>query len=316
VPRPRVLLAAAALMTGALMTVGTLSSVATASAASLSASKAISAGSSSSPTIVIGSTNFTEQVIVATLYSDVLQHAGFKTDLRANLGTRAEVEPALAHGALDLYPEYAGSLLAYLAPKDTALATQLSTDLPALKKILASQGATVLNPAPAVDVNVFAVTKKTASQYHLTTLSSLQAVAPKLVLGAPTECPTYAYCLIGLTKVYGIHFKSFSGIESEPTLAAYLSAGRVQVAEFFSSDGTVLSNGFVQLQDNKHLQPADHLIPIIRKSVDTPAVSGALNKMDALLTTEELEHMNIDVNVDHQNPATVASNWLKSVGLT
>jgi osmoprotectant transport system substrate-binding protein len=180
---------------------------------------------------------------------------------------------------------------------------------------LAAQGATVLNPAPAVDVNVFAVTKKTASQYHLTTLSSLKPVASKLVLGAPTECPTYAYCLIGLKRVYGLQFKSFSGIESEPTLAAYLSAGRVQVAEFFSSDGTVLSNGFVQLADNKHLQPADHLIPIIRKSVDSAAVAKALNTMDAKLTTEALEHLNIDVNVDHQVPATVASNWLKSEGL-
>jgi osmoprotectant transport system substrate-binding protein len=65
---------------------------------------------------VTGSTNFTEQVIVATPYSDVLQCAGFKTDLRANLGTRAEVDPALAHGALDLYPEYAGSLLVSVRP--------------------------------------------------------------------------------------------------------------------------------------------------------------------------------------------------------
>jgi osmoprotectant transport system substrate-binding protein len=298
----------------ALTTLGAMFAPTAASASSLSASNARSAAST--PTIVIGSTNFTEQVVVATLYSDVLQHAGFKTDLRANLGTRAEVEPALAHGSLDLYPEYAGSLLAYLVPKDTAQATQLSTDLPVLKQVLATQGATVLTPAPAVDVNVFAVTKKTASQYHLTTLSSLQAAAPKLVLGAPTECPTYAYCLIGLKKVYGLNFKSFSGIESEPTLAAYLAAGRVQVAEFYSSDGTVLSNGFVQLQDNKHLQPADHLIPVIRKSVDTAAVAKALNSMDALLTTEQLEHMNIDVNVDHQTPAAVASNWLKSQHLT
>jgi osmoprotectant transport system substrate-binding protein len=312
VSRPRMLLA-----TIALMTVGAFCAAPAASASSLSASTAASRhASGSTPTIVIGSTNFTEQVIVATLYSDVLQHAGFKTDLRANLGTREEVEPALAHGALDLYPEYAGSLLVYLQPKDTAQATQLSTDLPALKQALAGQGATVLTPAPAVDVNVFAVTKKTAAEYHLTTLSSLKPVAPKLVLGAPTECPTYAYCLIGLKRVYGLQFKSFSGIESEPTLAAYLTAGRVQVAEFFSSDGTVLSNGFVQLTDNKHLQPADHLIPIIRKSVDSAGVAKALNTMDAKLTTEQLEHLNIDVNVDHQDPATVASNWLKSEGLT
>ena len=294
----------------ALTTLGAMFATTAASASSLSASNVRSAAST--PTIIIGSTNFTEQVVVATLYADVLKHAGFKTDLRANLGTRAEVEPALAHGSLDLYPEYAGSLLAYLEPKDTAQATQLSTDLPALNKVLATQGATILNPAPTVDVNVFAVTKKTASQYHLTTLSSLKPAAPKLVLGAPTECPTFAYCLIGLKKVYGLDFKSFSGIESEPTLAAYLAAGRVQVAEFFSSDGTVLTNGFVQLQDNKHLQPADHLIPVIRKSVELPGVAKALNAMDAKLTTEQLEHMNIDVNVDHQTPAAVASNWLKS----
>ncbi len=309
--RPKTLLA-----TVALISAGTLTGLPAASASSLSASKATAIHAASTPTIVIGSTNFTEQVVVANLYNDVLKHAGFKTDLRANLGTRAEVEPALANGALDLYPEYAGSLLVYLKPKDTAQATQLSTDLPTLQKVLAKQGATVLNPAPAVDVNVFAVTKKTASQYHLTTLSSLKPVSSQLVLGAPTECPTYAYCLIGLKKVYGLKFKSFSGVESEPTLAAYLTAGRVQVAEFFSSDGTVLSNGFVQLQDNKHLQPADHLIPVIRISLDKSAVAKALNGMDALLTTQVLEKLNIDVNVDHMDPATVAANWLKSVHLT
>jgi osmoprotectant transport system substrate-binding protein len=309
---PKTLLAAVALITA-----GTLSSgMPAASASSLSAAKATSVPAAATPTIVIGSTNFTEQVVVANLYNDVLKHAGFKTDLRANLGTREEVEPALANGALDLYPEYAGSLLVYLKPKDTAQATQLSTDLPALQKALAPQGATVLDPAPAVDVNVFAVTKKTAAQYHLSTLSSLKPVASKLVLGAPTECPTYAYCLIGLKRVYGLNFKSFSGVESEPTLAAYLAAGRVQVAEFYSSDGTVLSNGFVQLQDNKHLQPADHLIPIIRIAVDKPGVAKALNGMDALLTTETLEKLNIDVNVDHMDPATVAANWLKSEHLT
>ena len=307
--RPKKLLA-----TIAVITAGAVSAVPAASASPLSAAKATA--DASMPTIVIGSTNFTEQVIVANLYNDVLEHAGFKTDLRANLGTREEVEPALAHGALDLYPEYAGSLLVYLEPKDTAQATQLSTDLPTLQKALAPQGATVLDPAPAVDVNVFAVTKKTADQYHLSTLSSLKPVASKLILGAPTECPTYAYCLIGLKRVYGLNFKSFSGIESEPTLAAYLTAGRVQVAEFFSSDGTVLSNGFVQLQDNKHLQPADHLIPLIRIAVDKPGVAKALNGMDALLTTEALEKLNIDVNVDHMDPATVAANWLKSEHLT
>ncbi len=278
---------------------------------------ASTSSASTVPTITIGSTNFTEQVIVANLYADALQHAGFKTDLRADLGTRAAVEPALAHAALDLYPDYAGSLLIYLEPKDTAQATQLSTDIPALTSALAAQGATVLAPAPAVDTNVFAVTKATAAKYNLTTLSSLVPVAPELVLGAPPECPAYAYCLPGLERVYGLHFKSFlSTDEAGPITIADLKNGRVQVAELFSSDGSIVRNGFVQLVDNKHLQPADHLIPVIRKPVDTPAVAAALNAVSAKLTTQQLEGLNIDVNVDHDDPATVAARWLKSEGLT
>lgn len=283
---------------------------------SAGASAAPARSAMAAPTIVVGSTNFPEQAIVATLYSDVLQHAGFKTKLRTNLGTRLEVEPALAHGALDIYPEYAGSLLVYLKPKDTAKATQLSTDLPALKAALAPQGATVLNPAPAMDVNVFAVTKSTASKYRLKTLSDLARVSSKLIFTAPTECPTYAYCLVGLKSLYGIRFKSFDGVESETVRAAYLRYGRVQVAEFFSSDGIILEDGFVQLQDNKHLQPADHVVPVIRKSVLKGKVAGVLNALSAKLTTEQLERLNIAVVNDHKVLAVVASQWLKAQGLT
>ncbi len=310
-PRPTNLLAAAALTL-----VGTVGYLTTTTVASASTSK-VAQSSASSPTITIGSTNFPEQVIVANLYSDVLKHAGFTTNVRADLGTRTAVEPALAHGSLDLYPDYAGSLLVFLEPKDTAQATQLSTDLPALKAALAPQGATVLTPAPATDVNVFAVTKATATKYHLTTLSSLAPVASKLAFGAPAECPTYAYCLLGLEKVYGLHFKSFvSTDEAGPITVAYLKNGKVGVAEFFSSDGAISENGFVELVDNKHLQPADHLIPVIRKSVDTAAVSAALNGLDAKLTETQLANMDTDVSVDHDDPTTVAAQWLKSQGLT
>jgi osmoprotectant transport system substrate-binding protein len=267
-------------------------------------------------TISIGATNFSEQVIVADLYSDVLQHAGFKTTVHTG-GTRAAVEPALAKGDIDLYPDYAGSLLVFLKPKDTKQATQVSTDVPALKAALAPHGATVLPPSKALDTNVFAVTKATASKYHLTTLSSLAKVAPQLVFGAPSECTTYYYCLPGLKQVYGLKFKSFvSTDEAGPIAVADLKNGKVQVVELFSSNGAVVQNGFVQLVDNKHLEPADFLIPVIRKSVDTPAVAKALKAMDTKLTTVQLEKLNIEFTSKHVPEATIASKWLKSQGLT
>jgi osmoprotectant transport system substrate-binding protein len=269
------------------------------------------------PTIVIGSVNFTEANIVADLYGDVLKHAGYSVQIKLNLGTRTEVVPALEHGAIDIEPDYAGSLLLYLNPKAGATANQITTAVPALKKLLGPKGATVLNASNALDTNVFAVTQATAKKYHLTTLSSLKPYASKLVLGGPPECPTYALCEPGLEKVYGLHFKSFvSTDESGPISVAALKDGRAQVVEFFSSDGNIVENHFVQLIDNKHLQAADYVIPVIRTTFDVTGVANAINGLSAKLTTAQLSQLNIDVNVHHESATTAAANWAKSEGLT
>ncbi|HUY23405.1 MAG TPA: ABC transporter substrate-binding protein [Acidimicrobiales bacterium] len=289
---------------------GAVIAVAVAACSSTTSSSTTAAGSG--PSITIGSTNFSEQVIVANLYADVLKHAGAKVTLRANLGTREAVEPALAAGQLDLYPDYAGTLLIFLKSSDAGVATQTSTAVPALKTILGTHGATVLDPAPAIDSNVFAVTRATAARYHLTTLSSLSSVASQLVLGGPPECPQRPLCQIGLENTYGLHFKSFTSLdEAGPITVSALKSGEVQVAELFSSDGSIVQNNFVQLTDDKHLQPADYLIPVIRKSVATPTVAAALDGLSAKLTTAELSQLNIKVNVDHDDPSTVAQQWLQ-----
>jgi osmoprotectant transport system substrate-binding protein len=286
------------------------------SAVAVAAVPAAATTKHASPTIVIGSTNFGEQVILADLYGDVLTHAGYKVQLKLNLGTRAAVEPALAAGQLGLYPDYSGSLTAFLDKTAGAAADQPATAVPILKRLLGKHGATVLNPAPAIDTNAFAVTKATAAKYHLTTIASLKAVASKLVLGGPPECTTNAYCGVGLTKTYGLHFKSFVSLdEAGPISVAALKSGRAQVVEFFSSDGNIVENGFVQLTDNKNLEPADHIIPVIRTSLATPAIVAALNKMDAALTTTALATLNAQVTFKGAKPAAVAQAWLKAAHL-
>lgn len=270
-------------------------------------------------TIVIGSTNFTEQYIVANLYGDVLTHAGFKVQVKPNLGSRQEVVPALEHGALDLEPDYAGTLLLYLNAGAGAKANTIATAVPALDAALAKHGATVLTPANAIDTNVFAITKATDAKYHLgkhPTLSDLKPYASQLVLGGPPECPQNATCEPGLAKVYGLHFKSFQPTdEAGPISVADLKSGTVQVVEFFSSDGNIVNNHFVQLQDNRHLQAADFLVPVIRKSVDTPKVAAVLDKLSAKLTTTALSNLNLKVNDQHQSPVAVAHAWLVQKGL-
>jgi osmoprotectant transport system substrate-binding protein len=276
-----------------------------------------SAAASSTPTIIIGSTNFEEQAIVSNLYGDVLAHAGYSVKVEPSLGTRAVVVPALEQGQLDLEPDYAASLLAFLNG-GTALpaGSNIKLAVPADKRFLSKFGATVLNPAPAIDTNVFVVTKATAKKYHLTTISSLKSVASKLVLGGPPECPTNALCEPGLEKVYGLHFKSFKALdEAGPISVAALKNGEVQVVELFSSDGNVVSNNFVALTDNKHLEGADQIIPVIRDSFDIPGVAKALNGLSAKLTTTQISKLNLLVTAQKEDPATVADRWLQQQGL-
>src|SRR5580698_2638789 len=292
--------------------------VLTALAATL-AIPAISAGAStqaqSKPTIVIGSTNFEEQAIVSNIWADVLQKAGYSVKVEPALGTRSIVVPAIEKGQIDLEPDYAASLLGYLHNGEILPAAgEISTAVPADQKALASFGVTVLPATRALDTNVFTVTKATASKDHLTTISSLKPYVSKLTLGGPPECPTFALCEPGLKKVYGLTFAGFKSLdEGGPLSVAALKNGEVQVVELFSSDGNVVSNNFVALTDNKHLEGADYIVPVIRKSVDTAGVAKVLNAIDAKLTTTAISKLNLDVTSKQQQPAAVAQTWVNSV---
>ena len=304
------------LLRRSLMTVAALVA-ASAILAACSSSSTPSNSATAKPTIKIGATNFEEQEIVANLYGDVLTHAGYKVVVEPALGTRAVVVPAIEHGQIDLEPDYAASLLGFLhGGKPQAAGTQISTAIAADKTALASFGVTVLPAAAALDTNVFAVTTATASKDHLTTISSLAPYASKMTLGGPPECPTFAGCEPGLISVYGLHFAGFKSLdEAGPLSVAALKNGEVQVVELFSSDGNVVSNNFVALTDDKHLEGADYIVPVMRKSVDSAVVDRALNSLDQKLTTAAISQLNLDVTANKQQPAAVAHTWLVSVGL-
>jgi len=132
-------------------------------------------------------------------------------------------------------------------------------------------------------------------------------------LGGPPECPTFAGCEPGLKKVYGLDFAGFKSLdEAGPLSVAALKNGEVQVVELFSSDGNVVSNNFVALTDNKHLEGADYIVPVIRKSVDSSGVTAALNTLDQKLTTDAISKLNLEVTTGQQQPAAVAKAWLAS----
>ena len=132
------------------------------------------------------------------------------------------------------------------------------------------------------------------------------------MLGAGPECPTRPYCLPGLQTTYGIHFKDFKALDTDgPATRAAFKNGTIQVGLVFSSDGDLNSLGLVVHQDDKHLEAADNVLPILRQKVATDEVKNLLNKIDAALTTADLVDMNSQESIQHKDPDAIAKAYLE-----
>jgi osmoprotectant transport system substrate-binding protein len=278
---------------------------------------ALKGGSSSGggSTVTVGSTNFSEQLILAEMYAAVLKKAGVKVDTRLNLGAREVVFPALEKGDIDLLPEYNGSVLSFLDPK----ATQTTSDEvnTALGPLLDAKGLVALDQSPAEDKDGWAVTKQTAAKYGLAKVSDLKGKASQLVVGGPPELKTRPAGLPGLKKLYGIEdFKEFKPLDAGgPLTTSALNKGSIDVGRVFTTQGAIARYGWVVLQEDKPLEPAQNIVPIGRKDAMTDQVKQALNGLASKITTEELTKLNKQVDIDKDDPEQVATDWLKSQGL-
>jgi osmoprotectant transport system substrate-binding protein len=269
-------------------------------------------GSASKGTLTVAGFNFPESSILAELYGQALEKDGYTVNYKLLLGTREVVAPAIQNGQIDIYPGYAATDLEFYN-KGAGEATGDATATTAkLNSHLQSIGLVAMTPSEAVDQNAFAVTKATASKYNLTKLSDLAPVANQLVLGAGPECPKRPFCQPGLASTYGIHFKDFKALDTDGALTrAAFTNGTIQVGLVFSSDADLNQLGLVVLQDDKHLENADNVVPIVRQSIATDEVKKVLNSVNAHLTTADLVTMNGQVELLHQDADAVAKAYLQ-----
>jgi osmoprotectant transport system substrate-binding protein len=294
---------------GSVWLVAALAALATVAAACGSTTPS---GTASKGTITVAGFNFPESSVLAQLYGQSLAHDGYTINYKLNLGTRKVVAPALQSGQIDLYPGYAASELEYFnsgageaSPDPVATTAKLNT-------YLSKINAVALTPSAAVDGNAYAVTKATAAKYNLKTLSDLTPIAGQLVFGAGPECPTYKFCLPGLTSVYGLHFKQTLTLDTDgPATRAAFKNGSIQVGLVFSTDSDLGQLGLVVLQDDKKMIAADNVVPVVRTAVATDEVKTVLNKIGAVLTTDDLFTMNGQVELLHQDPDAVATAYLQ-----
>ena len=286
-----------------------------------SSSPSPSSGASSPaelPTVSVGSADFDESAIVAEIYAQALEAAGFTVERHLYFGTRETYVPALESGDLSVVPDYIGGTA-------DALGAQSSADpdetLANLQDALAESGLTAFNYSEGSDSDAFAVTAETAQESNLATMSDIAPIAAQFTWGIPAECAGRELCEIGLRDVYGIDINAIP-VENisacSSAMAEAVNANAIQVGRVCTTQPGIAQYNLVVLADDKGLNPAQNIAPLV--NADVAAAGGAwmedaLNAVSAVLTTDELIQLNTMVSVDQQALEDVAHQWLTDKGL-
>jgi osmoprotectant transport system substrate-binding protein len=266
--------------------------------------------------ITVGSFDFPESVVLAEIYGQALAAASFPVRILPDLGPRELVDPALMSGLVQLVPEYAGSALDFFSLGRLSATSDAAAANRALAGSVAGRGLVPASPAPAQDANAIVVTAATAARYGLRSIADLARLAHGLMFGGPPECPGRAYCLPGLKRVYGLRFKTFTPLDAGgPLTLQALEEGDIGAALLFTTDPDITARHLVILADDRGLQPAENITPVVRRDVIVrygPNLLAALNTVSALLDTGELRALDAQVELDGQGPRSVARAWLRA----
>jgi osmoprotectant transport system substrate-binding protein len=269
--------------------------------------------------ITVGSFDFPESVLLAEIYGQALAADSFPVRILPDLGPRELVDPALMSGLVQLVPEYAGSALEFFSLGRLSATSDAEAANRALTGSVAGRGLVPASPAPAQDANAIVVTAATAARYGLRSIADLARLAPGLMFGGPPECPGRAYCLPGLKRVYGLRFKTFTPLDAGgPLTLQALEEGDIGVALLFTTDPAIPARHLVVLADDRGLQPAENITPVVRRDVIArygPNLLAALNTVSALLDTGTLRALDARVELAGQDPRLVAGRWLRAHGL-
>ena len=290
------------------------SAAASASTSASSGSNPLSGGGASG-SVVVGSANFPESELLAEVYAIALQDKGVKATTKLNIGDREVYYPQVVKGAITIFPEYNGALLSGEVDPTSTAKTTAAVDAALTAKLPSSLE--ILNPAPAQDSDALTVTAATAAKYHLKSIADLKPYASTWVLGAPSEFTTRPDGIAGLKANYGLTFKSFDPLdESGPLTLAALSDGKVQVADVFTTTPQIITDHLVSLSDPKANFAAQNVIPLVYKADSNATITSTLNTVSAALTTPALLQMDNAVITDKQDYTTVATAFLKTIGIS
>jgi len=266
-------------------------------------------GDADSETIVVGSQAYYSNEIIAEIYAQALENAGFTVERNFNIGQRDAYIPAIESGSIDLFPEYTGNLLQFYAPDTTATA---SDDVYAELQGALPDGLTVLDQSPATDQDSYNVSKAFADEYGLESIGDLASVDVPVVLGGAPELEQRPYGPSGLQEKYGVTVQFQA---TGDTTVEDLVAGTINLADVYSADPRIQTDDLVTLDDPEGLFLASNVVPLVNADI-ADEIADVINAVSAKLTPEGLVDLNVQSTVDQKSSADLATAWLAEQGLS
>jgi osmoprotectant transport system substrate-binding protein len=273
------------------------------------------AQTTATPTITVGTKNFTEAYVLGQLYKQALEAKGFKVAYKENIGSSELIDTALTSGKINFYPEYTGVLALNIAHVKTPLKTAAAT-YTAAKAFEEKRGYTMLKQTPFFDADSFTVLTKTAKKYGLKKIADLKKV-PNLSYGGYPECDKRITCLLGLKQIYGLKNIKFVQLGTIP-VTKLIDSGKVTGGDIFTTEPALANPKYTALTDDKHIFGFQNVAPVVSKKLVAAygaKFTGAVNAVSAKLTNGAMIAMNKAVAVDKKTPASVAKAFLQANGL-
>ena len=264
-------------------------------------------GAASGDALVVGSQAYYSNEIIAELYAQALEAAGYEVEREYQIGQREVYVPELEDGSIDVFPEYTGNFVQFLDDSVTSGSPEEVED--ALADAL-PDGLTSLPMAEANDQDSYNVTREFSEENGITSLADLADFDGTLTVGAPPENETRPYGPPGLKSVYGVDVQS-TGIDDGggPLTVRALLDGSVQLADIYTSSPLIAENDLVTLEDPENLILPQNVVPIVSDRVDEGA-QEAIDAVNEVLTTEDLQMLNAQSTEDKDTSAAIATEYL------
>jgi osmoprotectant transport system substrate-binding protein len=264
------------------------------------------------PTITVGTKNFTEQYILGELYARTLRKAGFRVNLKSDIGSSEIIDKALTAGSLDMYPEYTGVLLSEIAG-DRRRPSTARQAYDRAKAFEEKRGFTLLDATPFSDSNALAVLPSYAKKNKLKSIADLKDIAG-LRVGALPEFQTRFEGSEGMRSVYDVKGFRFVPLQF-PSRYPMLDKGKVDVLAVFTTEGQLSAGRYRVLADPRNLFAFQNLAPVIRRDLARKygeRLTGPLDALSRRLTTDTMRRMNAAVDLKHEKPADVAKRFIET----